>query len=439
MGYYRKKLLAFWALLFVVCGLQAQPLPVGKAYAKNSINGTIFRKNSVCSYEDTQFVAYYDSSAHVVLAKRSLGSAQWEVHRTNFTGDLSDAHRSISLAVDGQGFIHLAWDHHGNALNYAKSREALSLHLVKQPGMLGKLEQVVTYPEFYRMPGGDLLFIYRDGWSGNANCVLNRYDVAKQKWVRLHDNLLNGEQQRSAYWQACVDKQGKLHVSWVWRESSDVSSNHDMCYAQSADGGKTWTKSTGESYHLPITAGEAEYIGRIPQEHDLINQTSMYATADGKTYIATYCFDSLSGRPQYQILFQDRAGTWQQRVFSQRKTSFSLAGWGTKKLPLSRPQILVEEKNEKVRVLMVYRDNERGAKVSLNICDNLEADSLQIQTYDVSDFSVGDWEPSYDTDLWKEQGLLHLYVQNMLQGDGETLSELAPQPVYVWPVNLADL
>jgi hypothetical protein len=35
----------------------------------------------------------------------------------------------------------------------------------------------VTYPEFYNLPGGDLLFLYRDGSSGMGNLVLARYHV----------------------------------------------------------------------------------------------------------------------------------------------------------------------------------------------------------------------------------------------------------------------
>ena len=43
--------------------------------------------------------------------------------------------------------------------------------------MTGKDEDDVTYPEFYRMPDGDLLFAYRSGASGRGNLVLNRYDL----------------------------------------------------------------------------------------------------------------------------------------------------------------------------------------------------------------------------------------------------------------------
>ena len=50
---------------------------------------------------------------------------------------------------------------------------------------------------------------------------------------------------------------------------------------------------------------------------------------------------------------------------------------------------------------------------------------------DLTDFSVDAWEPSHDTELWKEQRKLHLFVQHTRQGDGERTAEIDPQMVYV--------
>ena len=105
--------------------------------------------------------------------------------------------------------------------------------------MTGKDEDDVTYPEFYRMPDGDLLFVYRSGASGRGNLVLNRYDLKSRKWTRVQDVLIDGENQRNAYWQLYMDKAGVIHLSWVWRETWMVETNHDLCYAYSPDEGKT--------------------------------------------------------------------------------------------------------------------------------------------------------------------------------------------------------
>ena len=420
-------------ILFIVNVAYSQS-EIGLGWAKNSVNAPIFRKNSVASFKDNQFVSYYDSLGYVVLAKRKFGADTWEVSKTQYTGNIEDAHCSISIAVDGNGIVHMAWDHHGHPLRYCTSTDSLGLTMGAKKSMVGSLEDVVTYPEFFRMPNGDLTFIYRDGWSGNANCVVNKYNVETKSWTRLHDNLISGESIRSAYWQSCVDKNGVIHVSWVWRETADVASNHDMCYAKSSDGGATWHKSTGEQYTIPITAATAEYICSIPQNSELINQTSVYATAESKPYIASYWTDSHTQRVQYQLIYIDNESRWQQKTFSNRKSTFSLSGGGTKKIPISRPQVMVDDRGDKDIIYMIYRDNDRGSKVSMNVCYDISQDTIQLFEYDLTDFSVDDWEPTYDIDLWKDSLQLDVFVQRMQQGDGETLSDLPAQPVYVWSV-----
>lgn len=70
-----------------------------------------------------------------------------------------------------------------------------------------------------------------------------------------------------------------------------------FCYAYSPDEGKTWYKSTGEKYTLPICKDNAEYACRIPQNSELINQTSMSTDAEGHPYIVTYWRDADSEVP----------------------------------------------------------------------------------------------------------------------------------------------
>jgi len=45
---------------------------------------------------------------------------------------------------------------------------------------------------------------------------------------------------------------------------------------------------------------------------------------------------------------------------------------------------------------------------------------------------VGAWEPSFDTELWRRRGELHLFVQDVPQLDGEGASAGASSPVQVW-------
>lgn len=399
-------------------------VPIAEGWASNSVNVTVFRKNSLVTYKDTQFIAYYDPDGFLTLGKRKLNSKEWTIHKTRYIGNVNDAHNSISIMVDGDGYLHVSWDHHGHPLRYAKSIAPYSLELSDKISMTGSNDGNVTYPEFFRLPDGDIIFMYRDGQSGRGNLVLNRYTTKNKQWKQIQGNLINGENQRNAYWQACVDNKGTIHLSWVWRETWDVSTNHDMCYARSKDGGKTWENSLGEKYHLPINAANAEYAVKIPQNSELINQTSITTDEKGHPYIATYWRLHDSDIPQYHILYHN-GKIWNDLNLDFRKTPFTLKGGGTKYIPISRPQIVAD--NGKIH--LIFRDVERDNKVSVAICENIKKNDWKI--CDLTDFGVGSWEPSFDTELWKAKNILHLFVQKVTQVDGGGKANTDPQLIQV--------
>lgn len=413
--------------------LFAQPIKttittVGDGWANNSVNAVIFRKNSLVTFRDTQYIAYYDKDRFVVLGKRRSGAPKWQLQQTRYKGNASDAHNTISIMVDGDGYLHIAWDHHNNPLNYCRSIYPGSLELTERLTMTGSNEKKVAYPEFYKMPDGSMLFFYRDGGSGNGNLVINNYQPRTKKWTAVQGNLVDGEGKRNAYWQACTDARGAIHLSWVWRESPDVASNHDMCYARSKDGGVTWEKSTGERYALPISAATAEYVCRIPQKSELINQTSMVADETGHPFIATYYKDNGDSIPQYHLIYLAE-NQWHVQSLGFRKTSFSLSGQGTKSIPISRPQIIGWLAGKQLKAALIFRDAGRGDKVSIAACTNLAKGKWVVR--DLTNNSVGSWEPTFDTELWKEKGKLNLFIQRVVQADSEGNSNTPPQPVQV--------
>ncbi|MDP8244754.1 MAG: BNR repeat-containing protein [Candidatus Hinthialibacter antarcticus] len=407
--------------------------PIGLGWARNSINTVIFRRNSVVTHEQTQYVAYYDADSHVVLAKRNLNNQTWETKTTQYKGNTRDAHNSISIMVDGSGILHMSWDHHGHELRYCRSKEPGSLELTEKMPMTGKKENKVTYPEFYRLPNGNLLFLYRDGSSGRGDLMMNHYNYKTQTWSQRQDAFINGEDERNAYWQMCTDNNGAIHISWVWRESGDVASNHDICYAKSLDEGKTWLKSNGEQYTLPITAENAEYAARIPMSSELINTTSMSANDKSNPYIATYWRPQGSDVPQYHLVFHD-GKDWNIRQITNRETPFSIKGGGTRRISISRCQIVVDSQENMDVAYMLFRDVERDNRLSVAISENAQLSGWRFE--DLTDFSLGMWEPSYDTEMWKREKKLHVFIQKVGQGDGESIEDIPPQTVSILEWNI---
>lgn len=426
-----KRLLLIGSLLIgigSVCFSQ-NLIEVGKGYSRTSVNTTVFRNNSLVTHRDKQYISYYDNDGYLMLGKRELNTKKWILHRTQYQGNVKDAHNVISMIVDGEGYLHIAFDHHGEQLNYCRSIIPGSLEMGEKIQMTGVDEGNVTYPEFYSLSGGDLLFVYRSGTSGRGNLVMNRYSVKNHQWQRIQDVLIDGEDKRNAYWQLYVDEKGTIHLSWVWRETWHVETNHDICYARSFDNGVTWYRTDGQKYDLPIKASNAEYACRLPQNCELINQTSMSADAGGNPYIATYWRDQISDVPQYRIVWND-GKVWHHRQVLNRKSPFTLKGGGTKMIPIARPRIVVQGND----VFYIFRDEERGSKVSMAHTKDIDLGKWEVT--DLTDFSVDAWEPSHDTELWKRQRKLHLFVQHSRQGDGEQTVEIAPQMVYVLETDL---
>lgn len=407
---------------------------VGEGWANNSVNTVIFQRNSLDSNHHFQFTAYYDREGNLVLGKRKLGSIEWETKITPYHGNVKDAHNNISIALDGAGYLHVSWDHHNNSLRYAKSNNPLSLELGEKIVMTGKEENKITYPEFYRLLNGNLIFMYRSGASGSGNLIMNHYDHKKEEWSQLHKSLIDGEGERCAYWQAYIDNLGTIHISWVWRETNDVASNHDMAYARSKDGGVTWENSAGVAYLLPITVSNAEYAWMIPQNNSLINQTAMATDEVGNPYIVS--FWEVDGIPQYHVIYHDQHG-WKKTSPANRKTLFHLGGKGTKRIPLSRPQILINSDETPMKLYIIYRDLERGNKVSMAYCNDLEKNDWKF--VDLTDESVGQWEPTHDISLWKNLKQLHLFVQKVEQKDSEGVVYGLTSPIQVLQIELLNL
>ena len=396
---------------------------VGQGYGATSVNTAIFRTNSLTSRDSVQYAAYYDPEGYVTLASRRLGTDLWTIARTQYRGNVTDAHNVISIAVDGNGVLHASFDHHGHPLRYARGTAPGSLTLGPLEPMVGRDEQDVTYPEFHALPSGELIFVYRSGASGRGNMVMNRYDPATRRWERVHDVLIDGEGERNPYWQLYADPRGTLHLSWVWRETWLVETNHDLCYARSTDGGRTWERSDGIPYTLPITQATAEVAWHIPQKSELINQTSMTADDAGNPLIATYWRDSTSTVPQYRLVRHD-GHRWHMERVGERRMPFSLSGGGTKMIPISRPRVVTDGSS----IVYLFRDTERGSRVSAAV-RGVGDDTWRVT--DLTDFSVDAWEPTIDAELWRSSRRLHIYVQHTSQGDGERTTAAPPSPVYV--------
>lgn len=414
-------------------------MPLSKAFTRTSVNTSIFRTSPIVSDSNYQFVAYYDEDGYITIGKRQIDSVEWEIVKTNIRGDCAkaekgayyaDAHKVISLGLDGEGYLHMCNDMHATKLLYRRSIAPYSCSFGELKNMISpEEEQSTTYPEFHRLKNGDLLFAYR--WRGQL--VLNEYSIQSHKWSRKGGpNIIAVENAFSVYWQMCIDKSDRIHLSWLWRENpnGDPESNHNLYYAVSDDGG-IWKNSKGKNYQLPIVHNTAELAWEILEGHDYMNQTSMVVTQDGNPYVATYWRDEDSNVPQYRTVWH-KNGKWYMSKVGNRMLPFRLSGslhegGATLRVPISRPKIVVDQENG--RGLLLFRDKERGEVVSLAYCQDISKPEWIIT--DLTSFSVGAWEPAIDEDRWKKEGVLDVYVQKTY---GEGVPKVDSEMAYILEV-----
>lgn len=232
-----------------------------------------------------QYVAYYDYDRFLTIAQRELGSVEWQFYRFPVQmGWQTGAHAKLSLALDNQGFIHLscyrrhllqAPDPPPMALYY-RSKAPHSIEAFEHRYMITPREDP-HYPTYYTV-GDTLFFTYRDGGSGRGDQLLNRYDEARDTWVREFETpLLDGQGERNAYVYGAggplPGPDGRFHLLWVWRETPDHATNHSLSYARTVgDDLHQWESAAGVAVEPPFNIENRELlVDGTPPEGGLSN------------------------------------------------------------------------------------------------------------------------------------------------------------------------
>lgn len=398
------------------------------AFAGSSINTPPGFHQSLVSNGRRQYAGYYAPDGTVVIAARDWPAGAWTTHPTPFRGNPADAHNTIALGLDGTGALHLAWGHHNIPLNYARSTPAAPLTFGDPSPMVGRHESRVTYPQFLPLPAGDLLFVHRDGGSGRGNLLLNHYAATTATWTRLHDNLIDGENARSAYPAFYIDRRGTLHLAWTWRRTPDVATNHDLAYARSPDGGRTWTDAADRPLTPPFTAAHAAYAARIPENSRLMNPPALAATAAGRPLLLNYWSPGPGEPPRYHLLSPTADGTaWTTRVLEMDTINFTLGGTGTRRPPYSRGVFLATARGGH----FLFRHDTHGAAAIVISAPDLADPTAPWTTTVLPTGDLGGWEPSADAHVAAHHESLEFLVQPVTQRDGNDheAAPAAPTPL----------
>lgn len=280
-------------------------IPIDKVWAGQPVGFCLL------THKDRQYIAYYNAERNMVVGQRNLTDPAFSLTilpattRANAGGTSTvlgwDSHNSVVLGIDPDGYIHLSGNMHVHPLTYFRSTKPYDISTLTQiMQMVGSNETRCTYPHFMNTREGKLLFHYRDGASGNGNEIYNIFDSKSMQWQRLLDTpLTDGQGLMNAYQtQPTLLEDNWYHVYWVWRDTPDCSTNHDLSYIKSPDL-KHWFNAFGDPVPLPVTLdNKSVIVDPIPAKGGIINLA------------ASLCFDE-KGKPVFAYHKYDEKGNIQ--------------------------------------------------------------------------------------------------------------------------------
>lgn len=383
----------------------------GFGHSANTVNANSYGFN-IASLGDYQVAAWYrpltdpNAPGAISIARRNLRTGAFDITNLDsfVANNITDNHDVISLGISGEGLVHISWGMHSDpTTHYSRSDRSiadgpLSFNTIGDARTPRGETDDVTYPEFVRLNGGNLLFQYRIGGSGNGDTHLNRWNVGPQGWnTRLQQPLIDGfvrnEDTRSvnAYTNGLtVDSRNRLHQTWTFRENAGgAQANSHIYYAYSDDAGLTWNNADGVAYDGPITQANASLVVNIPQNSNHINQTGMAVDSNNRPLVLGRWSEN-GGPATYRLAYQVEAGQpWE-------VSDVAVSNGG------SRPAVAVLDDWGTDRVLAIFQSRDSNRQVTIgHSLDRVNWEFIQID-----DSSLGGWQGRYDTALFNEQGIL---------------------------------
>ncbi len=333
------------ALIAAPVGALAEPQTSGWKIAERIEVGQVPSEFPVgfalLTHGGRQYAAYYDAGHQLTVAARALGERKWQLQKLDSKVGW-DSHNYLTMALDSVGDLHLAGNMHCVPLVYFRTEKAGDITTFRRFPMTGEREDRCTYPHFLRDAAGRLLFQYRDGGSGNGSQLFKVYDAAAKTWSRLLPApLFDGQGQRNAYLQGPLAGPDRLfHVIWVWRDTPDCATNHDLSYVRSRDL-IHWETAAGEAVKLPLTLGTGGLVvDPSPAGGGMINGGQKLVFDALKRPLIVYHKNDAAGNMQlYAARFE--GGGWHREALTTWNQPVPFSGGGSMPfigISLSAPQ-----------------------------------------------------------------------------------------------------
>ncbi|KAI9933511.1 hypothetical protein ASPWEDRAFT_116380 [Aspergillus wentii DTO 134E9] len=412
------------------------------------LNACAYQQSAITTFAGLQYVAFYTSKSpsgprFVTIARHNIQNhSSWQfLTFEDYEQTTDDGHNTISIGIcEGDGTIHVAFDHHCDTLKYRVSRVGLAGDPRKSswkadnfapiqshlPGNLGSSGGEglanVTYPRF--VPAGDqLYFECRIGKAGAGSDILYRYDSRPARYTLLGTYLIGDKCNPYPNGLSFDRKTNCLHVTWTNRhfiayEGADdqtstahkaqagpngPENNEGLYHACSSDGGVTWTNSIQEPVAVlssKVGSGLDSQDGRlrvkdIPRDSGIMNQEAQYVDDDGGIHVL------------------NRENTSGQEIWMHYYCSPADGAWSFSVLPLMHPSTTgprgkVLHHAEADTVLFILPSNTERELVIMRSRSNIQGSDRDFEIIWRGEGYTG--EPLVDEESFSQAGLLSILI-----------------------------
>lgn len=361
-----------------------------------------------------QYVGWYDGDHQMTIAQRTLPSGPWKYCRLDEFIDW-DPHCYITMTKNSQGCLLVSGNMHMDPLVLFTTDDTGEISTLRRisPVTDPSKEVSTTYPKFLTLADGRMLFHYRDGRSGDGVEIYTVQNPDGSFSPYLDTPLIDGTTggyNMSAYMTGpTMGPDGCYHMAWVWRDSGNADTCHDLSYAYSMDL-KEWYGSDGSQVKLPIDFTMKKLIVDPVPAHGGINNSGITLGFDSSSrpMIGYYKFDE-NGHTNVYVARLEGNG-WNIKKVSDTQWRWYFTGTGTliKQFTIGEP--VVEQDGE---ITIWYRRYEEdGTKVEGKECwlhpETLEPMLVQNERSKVADYP--DWARKVMTPYDGEGRLVVNYV-----------------------------
>lgn len=375
-------------------------------------NGVSYIQDNLTTHGGVQYAVFSDGDRHPIIAKRTLPDGDWAYFDLSVVAGnplasptVDDVHNNYVVAVDLDGYIHVSGNHHDHPLRYVRSLSPGDITGWEAPGMVGTEENSVTYPQFLHI-GTEFLFIYRNGSSGNGAAYINVYNHTSRTWSRRSKPLsglladgVNPDESPYTNRLTTVAPDGTWHWFFMWRETSDVASSHDLCHMKSTDNGATFTNITGTALTLPVTPSTSPIIKA--GWNYAINQSGACVDSQGRPHAAWWLRESYDNNTPRLVHFWHDGTNWHE------DSEHKFASGVVETINLARPLLFPYGD----RVFAVYSLDHNDVRTRWWLHDITPSPTARIHRAVILDGrDLGRWEPSHDARALADRGELHMLI-----------------------------